>query len=95
MAGQNPMQQTDNEKLAVILQQVLKETRELKEDNKKLREKFEDASGIRELPISSPNGDKTQRKKRRSAPKECQVSINVIQLSILIYNQRLKTTYVS
>lgn len=69
------MQRTDNENIAVILQQLLKETRDLKQDNRKMREEMNQTR----VAVDHEEDDKkasrrAPRCRRKLAPKECQVS---------------------
>ena len=76
MSRLSPMERTENENIAVILQKLLKETRELKEDNRKLREEVKE---IRNAPANveeEREKERTQRRRRKTAPKECQVSFS-------------------
>ena len=72
----HPLQNTDNENLARILQQLLKETRELKADNKSLREELQKSSSRQTLDRDRDNestDSQTRQRRRKVAPKECQV----------------------
>ena len=67
------MENTASENIAIILQQLVKETRELKEDNRRLHEELKKQQDEREVEKST-EVDRRHRRKRRTAPKDCQVT---------------------
>lgn len=71
----NPMENTDNENLAKIMQDVLKETRELRNENKSLRTELQKLSSqqAQDKENESIVSQRRNRGKRRTASKECQV----------------------
>ena len=63
--------------MAIILQELLRETRQLKEENRGLREEFR--KGLQERTVHQTESAPPKRRRRRNtAPKDCQVKSLII-----------------
>jgi len=75
----NPLQNTDSENLAAILQNLVKATKELRQDNSALHDRIQELSS--QLLTQQHDGNAVdgpqRRKKRKTASKECQVLLFV------------------
>ena len=71
----NPLGNTANENMAIILQQVLRETRALREDNERLRDEIRSRNQqATEAQQQTCGTEGTRRRRRRkTASKDCQV----------------------